>query len=123
SCARRSRTGEPSTVLPYTTLFRSMDFVLPENKPTNTLFIVDEASVISNERIAFSRQSVLEDLIEYFYSGENCRIMFVGDTAQLPPIGLVERPALLPKALQTHFNLRTFAIELREVVRQESDSG
>ena len=100
-----------------------MDFVLAENKHTNTLFIVDEASMISNERVAFSRQSLLEDLMEYVYNGENCRIMFVGDTAQLPPIGLVESPALSPKALQTHFNLRTYAIELTEVVRQESDSG
>lgn len=100
-----------------------MDFDLAENKHTNTLFIVDEASMISNERMAFSRQSLLEDLIEYVYSGENCRLMLVGDTAQLPPVGLVESPALSLKTLSTLFSLKLFGVELREVVRQHKESG
>jgi len=100
-----------------------MDFVLAENKHTDTLFIVDEASMISNERLSFSQQSLLEDLIEYTYSGENCRLMLVGDTAQLPPVGLIESPALSPKVVNTLFNLNVFSIELTEVVRQEKASG
>lgn len=100
-----------------------MDFDLAENKHTNTVFIVDEASMISNERMAFSRQSLLEDLIEYVYSGENCRLMLVGDTAQLPPVKLVESPALSFKVLATLFNLEVFGVELREVVRQQKESG
>lgn len=100
-----------------------LDFVLAENKHTNTIFIVDEASMISNERIAFSSQSLLEDLIEYVYSGENCRLMLVGDTAQLPPVGLVESPALSFKALSTFFSLEVINTELREVVRQQKASG
>lgn len=100
-----------------------MDFALAENKHSNTLFVVDEASMISNERVAFSRQSLLEDLIEYVYSGENCRLMLVGDTAQLPPVGLIESPALSLKTLSTLFSLETFGMELREVVRQQSESG
>jgi len=100
-----------------------MDFVLAENKHSNTLFIVDEASMISNERLSYSGQSLLEDLIEYVYSGENCRLMLVGDTAQLPPVGLIESPALSPKVLNTLFNLKIFSTELTEVVRQEKTSG
>lgn len=100
-----------------------MDFMLAENKHTDTLFIVDEASMISNEKISFSQQSLLEDLIEYIYSGENCRLMLVGDTAQLPPVGLVESPALNPKVLDALFSLKVFTIELTEVVRQEKTSG
>jgi len=100
-----------------------MDFSLAENKHTDTLFIVDEASMISNERAGFSRQSLLEDLIEYVYNGENCRLMLVGDTAQLPPVGLLESPALSSKTLKTLFSLNVFEIELTEVVRQEKTSG
>lgn len=100
-----------------------MDFTLAENKHTDTLFIVDEASMISNERLAFSRQSLLEDLIEYVYGGENCKLMLVGDTAQLPPVGLLESPALSMKTLSTLFDLNVFGVELREVVRQQKESG
>ena len=100
-----------------------MDFVLAENKHTNTIFIVDEASMISNERISFSSQSLLEDLIKYVFNGENCRLMLVGDVAQLPPVGLIESPALSPKTLNILFNLVVFSIELTEVVRQKNTSG
>lgn len=100
-----------------------MDFVLADNQHSNTLFIVDESSMISNERVSFSRQSLLEDLIEYVYSGENCRLILVGDTAQLPPVGLIESPALSTKTLNMLFSLKVFSIELTDVVRQEKESG
>ena len=100
-----------------------MDFALAENKHTDTIFIVDEASMISNERVSFSSQSLLEDLVEYVYNGDNCRLILVGDTAQLPPVGLLESPALSSKILQTLFSLHVFEVELTEVVRQEKTSG
>lgn len=64
-----------------------MNFVLGENMIENAIFIVDEASMISDQIHDYSRQSLLEDLIRYVYNGKNCKLMFVGDTAQLPPVG------------------------------------
>src|SRR5690606_21674862 len=100
-----------------------MAFGLAENPHTDTLFIVDEASMISNERFSFNGKSLLEDLVEYVTNGKNCRLMFVGDVAQLPPIGLLQSPALDPQWLERIFGMRVFAVELTEVVRQEKDSG
>ena len=76
-----------------------LDFELADNMHKNALFIVDEASMISNERISYSKNSLLEDLIKYVLNGENCRLLLVGDIAQLPPVGLVESPALAPALL------------------------
>ena len=100
-----------------------MAFGLAENPHTDTLFIVDEASMISNERFSFNGQSLLEDLVEYVTSGKNCRIMFVGDIAQLPPVGLLQSPALDAQGLANAFGLQVYAHELTEVVRQEQHSG
>lgn len=100
-----------------------MNFVLAENLSENTLFIVDEASMISDQSSDFSRQSLLEDLISYVYNTKNCRLILVGDTAQLPPVGSVDSPALDSKILRDNFLLDVFTYELTDVVRQESKSG
>ncbi len=92
------------------------------NKHSYTLFIVDEASMIGVEPTA-SRHSLLEDLVEYVYSGNHCRLMLIGDTAQLPPVGQSESPALDDRYLKASFGLNVLSQELTEVVRQQSLSG
>lgn len=98
-------------------------FGLADNPHSDTLFIVDEASMISNERFAFNGKSLLEDLVTYVSNGENCRLIFVGDTAQLPPVGFRQSPALDASMLEAAFGLPAFTTELTEVVRQEKSSG
>ncbi|WP_270086965.1 ATP-dependent DNA helicase [Sphingobacterium sp. SYP-B4668] len=100
-----------------------MDFGLAENLHEDTLFIVDEASMISNESANIFSKSLLHDLIKYVQSGKNCTIMFVGDTAQLPPVGLLQSPALNPEYLRHEFYLHVSGFELTDVVRQEKSSG
>lgn len=100
-------------------------FVLDFNKSANTLFIVDEASMISNsspESNIFGSGMLLDDLIEYVYNGKNCRLMLVGDTAQLPPVNLVISPALDQKVLE-NYNLSVYSEILSDVVRQSEESG
>jgi exodeoxyribonuclease-5 len=100
-------------------------FSLDVNLHKNTYFIVDEASMISNETAennVFGSGRVLDDLLEYVYSGENCRLVLVGDTAQLPPVGLDISPALEVAALESYgFSVKM--VELTDVVRQAEDSG
>lgn len=100
-----------------------MDFELGDNMHENTLFIVDEASMISNEGISMFSNGLLADLFQYVQSGENCSIMFVGDIAQLPPVGLEESPALIPAYLSDVFGLQVMHYELTDVVRQDKNSG
>ena len=100
-----------------------MNFVLADNIVENTVFIVDEASMISDQVHDYSGQSLLKDLISYVYNGKNCKLMLVGDTAQLPPVGSEKSPALDPKILSDHFGLKLFSYELTDVVRQEKESG
>ncbi|SFG76311.1 ATP-dependent DNA helicase [Pedobacter insulae] len=106
-----------------------MAFQLAPNLAEQTLFIVDEASMIADEWNQQNGSSFLKDLIEFVYqpspTGENknCSLLFVGDTAQLPPVGSIESPALNEKYLKDHFNLQVTAVELKEVVRQEKKSG
>lgn len=100
-----------------------MNFVLGENLMENTIFIVDEASMISDQIHDYSRQSLLEDLIRYVYNGKNCKLMFVGDTAQLPPVGSDLSPALDKELLAADFRLQVLNYELTDVVRQEKQSG
>ena len=100
-----------------------MNFVLSKNIAENTLFIVDEASMISNESGEFSRNSLLHDLVSYVYNGKNCRLMLVGDTAQLPPVGSDHSPALDNELLKEVFDLTLFGYEITDVVRQEKKSG
>lgn len=92
------------------------------NKYTHTLFIVDEASMIGLEPTG-TRQSLLEDLVDYVYDGTHCRLMLIGDTAQLPPVGQSESPALDDRYLQSAFGLNVTSGELTEVVRQQQMSG
>lgn len=92
------------------------------NKHKYTLFIVDEASMIGLEPTA-SHQSLLEDLVDYVYSGDHCRLMLVGDNAQLPPVDQQESPALDERYLQHAFALNVSTQELTEVVRQQQLSG
>ncbi len=92
------------------------------NKHSYTLFIVDEASMIGLEPTS-SGQSLLEDLIDYVYDGNHCRLMLIGDTAQLPPIGQSESPALDEKYLAAACGLNVLSTELTEVVRQQNLSG
>ena len=96
-----------------------------DNLHKDTLFIVDEASMISNQGIDshyFGSGRLLDDLIHYVYSGENCRLMLMGDTAQLPPVMQVESPALQADILKG-YNLQVDEIQLTEVVRQDLNSG
>lgn len=101
-------------------------FTLKENKHKNTIFIVDEASMIpdtNQSNSLFENASLLDDLMRYVYSGENCKILFIGDTAQLPPVHLEISPALDGTILQNNFYKTVIQMELDEVVRQETDSG
>ncbi len=92
------------------------------NKHSYTLFIVDEASMIGLEPTS-TRQSLLEDLIDYVYDGNHCRLMLIGDSAQLPPVGQSESPALDERYLSAAFSLNVISAELTEVVRQKQFSG
>ena len=100
-------------------------FVLDKNLFKNTYFIVDEASMISNEineNSVFGSGRVLDDLLEYVYSGEKCRLVLVGDTAQLPPVGLNISPALEIMSLE-NYGFSVKMVELSDVVRQAEGSG
>ena len=99
-------------------------FTLMDNKQKNTLFICDEASMIStlSEFSNFGTGNLLDDLIEYVYSGDQCKLLLVGDSAQLPPVGQKQSPALESGKLQ-EYGLEVFSIELTEVARQQLDSG
>ncbi len=99
-------------------------FSLAENLHKNTLFIVDEASMISADSGGESlMNSLLENLFEYVYSGDNCKLILIGDTAQLPPVGSNESPALNEHYLKTAFHLNINFFELKEVARQRLESG
>ena len=103
----------------------SSRFSLDRNLSKDTLFIVDEASMISNlpqDHSVFGSGYLLSDLVEYVSAGYNCKLIVSGDTAQLPPVGLSISPALEPEELLL-FGLAVISIELREVVRQSADSG
>ena len=96
-----------------------------DNLHQHTLFIVDEASMIANEGLSgsmFGTGRLLDDLIQYVYSGQGCRLMLIGDTAQLPPVGEEESPALSADALRG-YGLDVYEGLLTEVVRQLHDSG
>jgi exodeoxyribonuclease-5 len=100
-------------------------FSLDRNLHKDTYFIVDEASMVSNtsgDTALFGSGRVLDDLIEYVYSGIDCKLILVGDTAQLPPIGSVVSPALDPAALG-EYGFALISCELKQVVRQSETSG
>ena len=93
-----------------------------ENKAKNALFIVDEASMIGEQR-EFGGSSLLDDLLSYVFSGENCRLLLIGDTAQLPPVESSESPALNCDYLKSEFPITAATYELTEVKRQALESG
>ncbi|HAR38587.1 MAG TPA: ATP-dependent endonuclease, partial [Porphyromonadaceae bacterium] len=100
-------------------------FTLAENLHKQTLFIVDEASMINNESADFSlfgTGRLLDDLIEYVYSGEGCRMLLIGDNAQLPPVKQENSPALDKEVLRS-YSLQVTDATLTEIVRQAEESG
>ena len=95
-----------------------------ENKAKDTIFIVDECSMISDQGDGYSwSRSLLDDLIEYVFSGSRCKLLLIGDSAQLPPVGLDISPAMDFDILRNSFNLTMATYEMKEVMRQELDSG
>lgn len=100
-------------------------FQVAPNLHKNTLFVVDEASMISTlsgDSVTVGSGNLLSDLIEYVYSGEHCRLVLCGDTAQLPPIGQADSWAMSEEELAT-YALTVFSFELKQVARQKNDSG
>ena len=96
------------------------------NESTNTLYIVDEASMIScesNPNELFGTRELLTDLMEYVFEGENNKLIFIGDDAQLPPVHNTESPALNLDFLTATFDVVAYACQLTDVVRQTNDSG
>lgn len=100
-------------------------FEIDANLHTNTIFIVDEASMIANqsfESSVFGTGRLLDDLIQYVYNDKGCKLILIGDTAQLPPVKLDISPALEKDELAT-YGFDVIESELTEVARQEKDSG
>ena len=96
---------------------------LQENKHTNTIFVVDEASMIPDTSDkGFGGRVLLDDLIEYVYSGVMCKLILIGDTAQLPPVHLDISPALDENLLGVTYRKDVYSAELTQVVRQQSTS-
>jgi ATP-dependent exoDNAse (exonuclease V) alpha subunit len=101
-------------------------FTMQQNKHKNTIFIVDEASMISDsasDSKMYENGSLLDDLISYVYSGTDCKMLLLGDTAQLPPVNLDISPALDTESLAIHYDKNIHSIELDEVMRQGEKSG
>ena len=100
-------------------------FSLNDNLHTDTLFIIDEASMIANQgygESGFGSGCLLDDLVRYVNSGRNCRMMLIGDKAQLPPVGEEESPALIPQVMRC-YGSEVMHSTLNEVVRQGEESG
>ena len=92
-------------------------FSLGFNPAQDTLFIVDEASMIAN-----TDTPLLDDLIRFVYNYKNCRLLLIGDRAQLPPVGEEESPALIAHVLRG-YGMKVYEADLTEVLRQAEDSG
>ena len=100
-------------------------FNLNTNLNRDTLFIIDEASMISNQgygESAFGSGCLLDDLMQFVYNGQNCRILFIGDRAQLPPVGESESPALSASVLRG-YGMKVYECDLSQVLRQSEASG
>lgn len=100
-------------------------FNVNANLQSDALFIIDEASMIANDGYgdsAFGSGRLLDDLIQYVYNGRNCRMMLIGDRAQLPPVGEEDSPALQSDFMRG-YGLQVFDCDLNEVLRQSSESG
>lgn len=100
-------------------------FNINDNLHADTLFMVDEASMVANEGMnetAFGTGRLLDDLVKYVYQGRNCRMVLMGDKAQLPPIGEEESPALLTQVMEG-YGLKVYECDLNQVLRQSEGSG
>ena len=100
-------------------------FNLNVNLNRDTLFIVDEASMIANLGLGettFGSGCLLDDLMQFVYNGQNCRLLLIGDRAQLPPVGEEESPALSAHVLRG-YGMRVYETDLNQVLRQSEDSG
>ncbi|TGD79755.1 ATP-dependent DNA helicase [Hymenobacter wooponensis] len=109
----RQTSGTPS---------QGLTFQRQPNRTQDTLFIVDEASMISDEK-AFGQNGLLDDVINYVFEKPTNRLLLIGDTAQLPPVGQLLSPALDPALLQQRFRADVLSVELRQVMRQAEQSG
>jgi ATP-dependent exoDNAse (exonuclease V) alpha subunit len=109
----RQTSGSPS---------QSLSFQRQPNRAQDTLFIVDEASMISDEK-AFGEHGLLDDLMNYVFEKPSNRLLLIGDTAQLPPVGQLLSPALDPELLRHRFRATVDGVELRQVMRQAEASG
>ena len=100
-------------------------FSLSDNLHRNTLFIVDEASMLSGNRdnATFGSGCLLDDLVRYVYNGQGCSLLLVGDDAQLPPVGSVNSPALDADYMTISYQLSVVSFQLTQVARQALDSG
>ncbi|MCB2207843.1 MAG: AAA family ATPase [Bacteroidetes bacterium] len=100
---------------------------LSQNRFKDSIFIIDEASMISdNSQLsgeAFAGRNLLDDLFSFVFSRENNKIILIGDTAQLPPVGLDMSPALDIRYIKSSFNITAFEFEMQEVMRQAFNSG
>ena len=123
-------TGKPASTL-HRKLYRfqavangELRMTRAENKAKDTIFIVDECSMISDQGDGYSwSRSLLDDLIEYVFSGSRCKLLLIGDSAQLPPVGLDISPAMDFDILRNSFNLTMATYEMKEVMRQALESG
>lgn len=100
-------------------------FNLNDNLYTDTLFMVDEASMIANMGLggmSFGSGCLLDDLVHFVYQGRNDRLLLIGDKAQLPPVGEEESPALHAAMLEG-YGLKVYECDLNEVLRQSEESG
>ena len=101
-------------------------FSLNDNLYHDMLFIVDEASMISNgsnlQATEFGSGCLLDDLMQYVYNGQNCRLMLIGDKAQLPPVGEEESPALMAEVIRG-YGMTVYECDLNQVLRQSEESG
>jgi exodeoxyribonuclease-5 len=105
---------------PYT---GNLVFERQKNYHTNTIFVVDEASMISDESDFIGGNGLLADLVDYVFEDESNKLMLIGDAAQLPPVGRILSPALDSEYLKLNFDVSVLEKELEEVMRQDEQSG
>ena len=122
--------GQPAATI-HRSIYRERTFAgldgkfnLNANLYRNRLFLIDEASMISLTSVnsTFGSGCLLDDLIQFVYNERNCRMLLIGDKAQLPPVGEAESPALRADVL-TAYGLKVYECDLNEVLRQSQDSG
>ena len=99
-----------------------VQYALRENRARQTVFVVDEASMINDKSQPGTGSSLLSDLLEFVFTGYNCKLILVGDYAQLPPVGTDESPALNAQYLRTAYFLHIREANLKQVLRQAQDS-